>query len=507
MEIEQLVKRDAHILSPKNLEIYRHKWSKELKRVPKNSEIWPHLPDGSDLRIFLQTRGVRTLSGVAAFAVMTKPFMCPGECVYCPQEDGMPKSYLSDEPAAQRAKRLNFDPKKQVEMRLSQLKQTGHVTDKIELIVVGGTFSAYPEEYKREFFKAMFDAINGKKSKSLEEAQKVNETAQRRVVGISVETRPDWITEAEVKLWRELGVTKVQMGVQAFDEGILKKIKRGHGLKQVAEATRLCRNAGIKICYHLMPNLPGSDPIKDVEMARAMYNDPRFGPDFVKIYPAMVIPGTEMYKMWESGEYKSYTDEELFNVLTQIKMMTPRWTRIDRLVRDISKKWVSSGTTQTNLRQLIVERLKKSGKQCQCVRCREVKGGDYKTNVSFGFMERSTLGGRELFLSFEYGQNLYSLLRMRLPESQEKMLFPELVGAAIIREVHTFGKVAEINKTQVDEVSQHKGLGTRLMFEAEKIAKERGYKKMAVISAIGTREYYKKFGYKREGTYMTKDLV
>ncbi|HSV95103.1 MAG TPA: tRNA uridine(34) 5-carboxymethylaminomethyl modification radical SAM/GNAT enzyme Elp3 [Spirochaetia bacterium] len=504
MTIDELVVRDNEKLTLENIEDYRRIWSKELKRMPKNSEIWPYLTD-PELIEAMKTRGVRTESGVAPFAVMMKPFYCPGNCVYCPLEEGMPKSYLSDEPAAQRAKLLNFDSYKQVEGRIRQMQETGHITDKIDLIVIGGTFGSYPEEYKREFFKSMFDAVNGVVSKSLAEAHAYNETAEKRIVGISIETRPDWVTEEEIKLWRELGVTKIQLGVQAFNEEILRKIRRDHGLKEIAEATRMCRNAGIKICYHLMPNLPGSNPNKDMEMARLMFEDKRFGPDYLKVYPAMTIAGTEMYEMWKQGEYVPYGEEELIKVLKEIKAQTPVWCRIDRLIRDISKKWVSAGNARTNLRQVLQEELKKEGKKCRCVRCREVRGGVYDTKVKLLVNERESLGGKELFLSYESEDHLFSMLRLRLPEQSEKMLFDELVGVAIVREVHTYGQVAEID-TYDGVKTQHRGLGKRLMIKAEEIAKERGYVKMAVISAIGTREYYRKLGYELEGSYMVKSL-
>jgi len=504
VQIEDLVLRDSEKLTLENIEDYRRIWSKELRRMPKNSEIWPSLTD-PELIEAMKTRGVRTESGVAPFAVMMKPFYCPGECIYCPLEEGMPKSYLSDEPAAQRAKTLNFDPMKQVEGRIKQMMETGHITDKIDLIVIGGTFGSYPEKYKREFFKSMFDAVNGKVSETLAEAQKYNETAEKRVVGISVETRPDWVSEQEIRLWRELGVTKVQLGVQAFDEEILKKIKRGHSLDEVAEATRMCRNAGLKICYHLMPNLPGSNPEKDIEMAKMMFNDLRFGPDYLKVYPAMTIKGTEMYEMWKQGEYLPYEEIDLIKVLKEIKAQTPVWCRIDRLIRDISKKWVSAGTTRTNLRQILQQELLEEGKKCRCIRCREVRGGVYDTKVELLVNERESLGGKELFLSYEYEDKLFSMLRLRLPEKTEKMLFEELEGAAITREVHTYGQVAQIDINDGIK-TQHRGLGKRLMVKAEEIAREMGYKKMAVISAIGTREYYRKLGYELEGTYMVKNL-
>jgi len=502
MILEDLVRRDNEKLTLENIEDYRRIWSKELKRMPKNSEIWPYLID-TELIDAMKTRGVRTESGVAPFAVMMKPYPCPGECIYCPLEVGMPKSYLSDEPAAQRAKMLNFDPNKQVEGRIRQMEETGHVTDKIDLIVIGGTFGSYPEKYKREFFKSMFDAVNGIESSSLAEAQKYNETANRRVVGISVETRPDWVSEKEVKLWRELGVTKVQLGVQAFDDEILKNIKRGHGLLEVANATRLCRNAGLKICYHFMPNLPGSSPEKDIKMAKLMFDDFRFQPDYLKIYPAMTIEGTQMYQMWKKGDYKPYEEVELIKVLKEIKAETPIWCRIDRLIRDISKKWVSAGTARTNLRQILQEELKKEGKKCRCIRCREVRRGVYDTKIELHIDERNSLGGLELFLSYENKDSLFAMLRLRLPLNDEKMLFDELNGSAIVREVHSYGQVAEID-TKDGIKTQHQGLGKRLMIKAEEIARKRGYKKMAVISAIGTREYYRKLGYELEGSYMVK---
>jgi elongator complex protein 3 len=423
----------------------------------------------------------------------------------------MPKSYLSDEPAAARAKTMNFDPRLQIESRLTQLIETGHNTDKIELIVIGGTFSNYPESYKRSFFKDMIDTINGVVSDSLEAAQIFNETADRRIVGISIETRPDWLDEKEVRLLRELGVTKIQVGVQAFDEAILARIKRGHTLDRVGQATRLLKDAGIKVCYHFMPNLPGSNPDLDRQMAHIMYEDPRFKPDFLKIYPAQVIAGTEMFNEWERGEFVPYDDELLKDVLKDIKKMTPPFVRIDRLVRDISKKWVAAGTKATNMRQYIQLEMKKEGWSCQCIRCREVKARDLSVAPELTDLVIDTLGATEHLLTFESSvisneaeRSLYSLLRLRLPTSPSP-LFPELTGCAIIRELHTYGKtVQHEQKDSID--TQHKGLGKQLMAEAERIASEAGYKKIAVISSIGTRDYYRKLGYERDGLYMVKGL-
>jgi len=485
----------------------------KLGKVPRDSDILAgyrqlisegKILSDNELLKLLTTRAVRTLSGVTPFAVMTKPYVCPGLCTFCPLELGMPKSYLSDEPAAARAKQMNFDPRLQIESRLTQLTETGHNTDKIELIVIGGTFSNYPESYKRSFFKDMIDSINGVVSDTLETAQIFNETADRRIVGISIETRPDWLTEKEVMLLRELGVTKVQVGVQAFDETILARIKRGHTLDTVGEATRLLKDAGIKVCYHFMPNLPGSNPDLDRHMAHLMYEDPRFKPDFVKIYPAQVIAGTEMYREWERGEFTPYDDALLKDVLKDIKKITPPFVRIDRLVRDISKKWVAAGTKATNMRQYIQQEMKNEGWNCQCIRCREVKARDLSVNPELKDLVIETLGGTEHLLTFEADNKLFSLLRLRLPTTRTP-LFKELMGAAIIRELHTYGKTVEHEQKSSND-TQHQGLGKRLMSHAELVAQKAGYHKIAVISSIGTRNYYAKLSYKRDGLYMVKLL-
>lgn len=512
--IKDLLLAHHSTLNAGNLYAFKKRCVDAIGKVPRDSDIlsgYRELVEAGEFSAdpaflkLLTTRSVRTLSGVTPFAVMTKPYVCPGLCTFCPLELGMPKSYLSDEPAAARAKMMNFDPRLQIESRLNQLVETGHDTDKIELIVIGGTFGNYPEEYKRSFFKDMIDTINGEVSDSLEAAQIYNETALRRIVGISVETRPDWIDEKEVRLFRELGVTKVQVGVQAFDEDILKRIKRGHSLDAVGEATRLLKDAGIKVCYHYMPNLPGSNPALDLRMAHLMYEDPRFKPDFVKIYPAQVIPGTEMYKEWERGEFTPYDDELLKDVLKEIKKITPSFVRIDRLVRDISKKWVAAGTKATNMRQYIQLEMKQEGWSCKCIRCREVKARGYDDNPELCDLVIDTYGGTEHLLTFEKDGKLFSLLRLRLPSGNHEALFEELQGAAIIRELHTYGKTV-VHDQKKSTKTQHRGLGKQLMAKAEKVASENGYKKIAVISSIGTRDYYRKLGYAREGRYMVKNL-
>lgn len=511
--MQTLKKLILQVKDADSLHALKRSFAKEMGIMVKDSAILSaykqlvssgQLAANPALEKLFMTRSVRTESGVTPFAVMTKPYICPGLCTFCPLELGMPKSYLSDEPAAARAKSFGFDPVKQILSRLEQLEATGHLTDKIELIVIGGTFSNYPEEYKREFFKSMIDTVNGFESETLEEAQLANETAARRIVGISIETRPDWLDEKEVKLLRELGVTKIQVGVQAFDEEILKRIKRGHSLQAVADATQLLKDAGIKVCYHFMPNLPLSTPEKDVEMARLMYQDQRFKPDFLKVYPSQVIPGTELFREWERGEYQPYPDALLKEVLKEIKKLTPPWVRIDRLVRDISKKWVAAGTKNTNMRQIIQKELIQEGFKCQCIRCREVRVFKGSVEPQFINTEIQTQGGLEHFLTFEAEEKLYSQLRLRLPTTP-KPLFPELTGAAIIREVHTYGRTVAVGDKQTSR-PQHTGLGKKLIKKAEDLAHAAGYKKIAVISSIGTRGYYRKLGYELQGLYMVKNL-
>jgi len=514
MKLTDLLLRHSTKITADNLGKYKRIWAKELGRLPKHSELLAaykqlvqekKLSPTPRLRRLFHTRRGRSLSGVSPMAVMTKPYPCPGHCLYCPQEEGMPKSYLSDEPAAQRAKMNDFDPAKQIDSRLRQLTKTGHPTAKIELIVIGGSFSAYPQDYKISFFKDMFDTLNGSTSSTLQQAQKKNETADHRVVAISVETRPDLITPDEIILMRSLGVTKIQLGVQAFDEHILQQANRGHGLKEVAQATRLLRDAGFKICYHFMPNLPGSTPDKDVAMAKIMYQDSRFIPDYLKIYPTQVIPGTGLHRLWQQGKYQTYSETDLKSVLKDVKKITPPWTRIDRLVRDISKQWVSSGTDKSNLRQVIQKELKDEGHSCQCIRCREIRNRQEQAVPDIIRRSYSTLGGEEIFLTWETDQYLYSILRLRLPE-QSNPLFPELKDAALIREVHTYGQSLALSQKKKGQ-AQHQGLGRQLMTEAEKIARRQGYPNLAVISAIGTRPYYRRLGYHLQGEYMVKSLL
>ncbi|MFA5355713.1 MAG: tRNA uridine(34) 5-carboxymethylaminomethyl modification radical SAM/GNAT enzyme Elp3 [Candidatus Paceibacterota bacterium] len=459
--------------------------NKKLKNNPK-------------LEIILRTRPIRSLSGIVNISVLTKTFKCPGKCIFCPAEKGLPKSYLSGEPAVERAKKLNFDPYLQVGKRIEMLKEEGHPTDKIELRIVGGTWSYYPKLYKNWFIKRCFEACNGKNSKSLKESQRINEKATHRVVGLSIETRPDFINEKEIKHLRELGVTMVELGVQSVYDDVLEKNHRGHTREQTITATRILKNHGFKVLYQIMPNLAGSDLKRDEYMFKELFSNPDFQPDYLKIYPCALIKGTELYNLWKNKKYKPYAEKDLISLVKETKQIVPSYVRIQRITRDIPAHSIVAGPAKlTNLRQILKNSMEKENWECKCIRCREIKG-DYNPKEKLFLFKTaySASRGKEMFLSFKdkKRKRLYSLLRLRLAE-----------GKALIREVHTFGQMQSLN-IEEEKSPQHKGLGKRLVKEAEKIAKRNNADTMSVISGIGAREYYRKLGYKLRGTYMIKSL-
>lgn len=481
----------------------------------------------------LMTRAVRTASGVAVVAVLTKPSDCPGKCLYCPTEKNMPKSYLSNEPAVMRAIDNNFDPYRQVQSRLKALELNGHSTDKIELIVMGGTFSHFPKTYQKKFITECFRAANDYPKHrawniehgTLEHQQKRNEGTKHRIVGLTLETRPDYIDAKEIKNFRELGCTRVELGVQSIFDDILKINKRGHNISETIRATKLLKDAGFKINYHIMPGLYGSSTKKDIQMFKELFNNPNFQPDMLKIYPTVVIKNSQLYEVWKQKKYKPLTDKQFEKFIIQIKNeIIPPYVRIARLVRDVPTSSIEAGPVISNMRQIVE---KKS--HCQCIRCREVKNTyNIKEEIILDRIDYDASGGKEIFLQFvsEDKTKLFALLRLRIPSSifpplekgdkggfeklntSQKLynIFPALQNSALIREVHTYGKLAQIDKK--DKTSpQHIGLGKKLIKEAERIAKEEfGANKIAIISGIGVRGYYRKLDYKLKDTYMVKKL-
>ncbi len=457
------------------------------------------------LENLLKTSKIRSLSGIVAITVLTKPYPCPGKCLYCPTIENMPKSYLPDEPACRRALSTNFDPFKQMQSRIKTLKITGHSTDKIELIILGGTWNFYPKKYQTWFIKRCFDGANETNSRSLVKAQKLNEKAKNRIVGITIETRPDFINQKEIENLRSLGVTRVELGVQAIDDYILKINNRKCSRDETIKATKLLKNAGFKVTYHMMINLYGSNIKKDEKMFEELFTNPDFQPDQLKIYPCVVLKESPLYCLFKKGKYQPYPEEELINLLIRIKEKIPPYVRIIRIIRDIPSNNIIAGNKVPNLRQIIEEKIKREGKKCRCLRCREPRESEINwKNVKLIKREYEASGGKEIFLSFEDLKNdkVLSFLRLRLTNEWS---LPYLKEGAFIREVHSYGLMAPLN-TKKSNV-QHKGLGKKLIEEAEKIVKkETNFKKIFIISGVGVREYYRKLGYRLFKTYMMKKL-
>lgn len=504
---------------------------KAYDELAEKGEIKPDLA----FERLIRKRSVRSLSGIASITVITKDYDCPGKCIYCPKEKDMPKSYLSNEPAVMRAILNDFDPYKQVVTRLKGLNKTGHETSKIEVIIAGGTFNFYPRNYQRNFVKGVYDGLNfdfssvrgegrkgrgrresgqiksAKRAKSLREAIEINEKANHRCVGLSIETRPDYINEKELEFFREIGVTKVEIGVQCLDDKIYKLNNRGHKVSDVVRAMKLLKDFGFKINVHFMPNLYGSSLKRDFEMFKMLFLDPSFRPDWLKIYPCVVIPGTPLEKLYKSGKYKSYSDRELMDLLIKFKCAVPPYCRITRLIRDIPAESILGGSKISNLRQFIQSEMLAKGKKCNCIRCREIKGDDFNPeNVRVIRLEYESSGGKEYFLSFENVKNdkLIGYLRLRIPSqvfSKEKHWISELDDTAIIRELHVFGEQVKINR-RIKSAGQHRGYGIKLIEETVKLTKKYKLSKLAVISGVGVREYYRKLGFRDGKLYQLRGV-
>ena len=456
----------------------------------------------------LTRKPVRTHSGVAPVTVLTKPFPCPGQCIFCPTFERMPKSYVPDEPGAQRATQNEFDPYRQVESRLRSFQAIGHSANKVELLILGGTWSAYPRDYQEWFVQRCLDAMNGVDSASLNEAQRLNETAAYRNVGMVIETRPDAISPREVAHLRRLGVTKVQLGLQSLDDHILEINKRGHTVAEMRQAMRTLRGAGFKIVVHWMANLYGDTLESDYEDFQRLWSDPAIRPDELKIYPTSLLEETELYRdYYLKGLYTPYTEEELVALIARCKPHTPRYCRINRIFRDIPSPNIVEGNKKTNLRQLVHNYMAEHGQTCQCLRCREVRRREVNVdNLRLDILPYETDINREFFISYVTPDDkVAGFLRLSLPDSPAVVPIAEIKGAAMIREVHVYGTALGVGRDSAGE-TQHLGLGTRLVQQAEEIARAEGFSKLAVISAIGTRAYYRKLGFKMGALYMVKGL-
>ncbi len=490
-----------------------------LSSIPGDAEILKHFENNRNLaaeyrklKKLLRIKPVRTLSGVAVVSVMTSPSPCPhGKCIPCPGgvEKGTPQSYIGLEPAAQRGKQYNFDSFEQVSARVRELRSIGHNVDKVEIIVMGGTFPARNSEYKKEFMLGIFNALNafernGKKDDDIQKAKMRNERAKVRCTGITFETRPDYAKKEHIIEMIGFGGTKVELGVQSIYDDVLGKINRGHTVKDVIEATKLLKDSAFKVGYHMMPGLPFSNLERDEIMFKKLFLNENFKPDYLKIYPTLVVEGTELYKMWKTGEYQPYTTEEVVELIAKVKQYLPEWVRVQRIQRDIP---VSSaiGLDKGNIRQLIHDKLRGYGYACRCIRCREVghKRVENFDNAELVIRKYRASRGIEHFISYEISEYdaLVGFIRLRFPH---KPIIKPLIDAALVRELHVYGEVVPIGRMEKNAF-QHKGFGERLLSTAEEIAKQE-YDKIAVISGVGVRDYYRKFGYRKNYEYMVKKL-
>jgi len=530
-----------------------------LNRLPSDVEIFLNLPESTakKLKLQLQIKPVRTISGIASISIMTKPFPCPhGRCTFCPGGPGselgdVPQSYTGKEPATMRAIRTGFDPYVQVFTRLEQYAVTGQAFDKVELIIQGGTFPAMPKSYREEFvgyaYKAMNDfskeffsdsELNLKKYKeffempgklndparvnvvtkkilklkgktaNLLQQQKLNESAKIRCIGLTIETKPDWGKAQQGNEMLSLGATRIELGVQSVYNRQLQLTNRGHTINDTVESLQQLKDLGFKINAHYMLGLPCSTRKSDLEGLKELFSNPDFRPDMLKIYPCLVMKGTPLYTQWEQGQFKPITTAEAAEVISEFKGYVPKWCRIMRVNRDIPSYMAAAGIDRTNLRQYVHRLQQQKGIICHCIRCREIGRKGFSGKYEITTAEYDANNGREFFIAAEdpVNDSIIGFCRMRFPGQQLRKEITKTT--AIIRELHVYSTAAAIgeNTQNNEEKLQHRGFGKELLAAAEKTARKRGMDKMLVISGVGAREYYKKLGYRLEGPYMGKML-
>jgi len=524
-----------------------------LDKIPTDIDILLHAEEKDIplLKRYLITKPTRTISGVAIIAIMTRPFACPhGTCTQCPGGlqsafGDVPQSYTGKEPATMRAIRNNYDSYLQVFNRLEQYLVLGQNPDKVELIIMGGTFPSFPADYQDEFvyfaFKAMNDfsrlfykrgeldvlkfkeffglpgkvgskerverihkqlsVLKQKNKISLIKEQSANERSAIRCVGLTIETRPDYAKLEHANKMLSLGCTRVELGVQSIYDDALKNINRGHDVDESIKATRTLKDLGFKINYHMMLGMPGVSYLQDLEGLKQLFENQNFRPDMLKLYPCMVLRGTKLFIDWQEGRYKPLTTEQASRLIIDFKKHVPEYVRIMRVQRDIPTKMIEDGVDRTNLRQMIEERMSEHGVRCRCIRCREIKGREIEGIVELKLQEYDASHGKEYFISLENKDVIIGFCRLRIPSQG---LRKEITAnSAIIRELHVYGAAAKIG---AESDVQHKGYGKQLLAEAERIARASNKKKMVVISGVGVRGYYRKLGYKKEGPYMTKKI-
>lgn len=511
--IERIRKRD--IETKKDLRTAKKELSSKfgLEGIPSNADIMKFVPkdERQDFSSILGIKPSRSISGVSNIAVMwNQEESCPGNCVYCPRGDDAPQSYTGKEPAARRAKKVCYDPYKQVKRRLKQLELTGHSTEKSNLIIMGGTFPAAPWSYQKKFVRRCFDAFNKETSGSLKEAQKKNETTGIRNTGITIETRPDFAKREHIDRMLSLGATRVEIGVQTLKDETHELTNRKHKVEDSINATKFLKNSSFKVAYHMMIGMPGESREYDVEKFKELFSNPKFMPDELKIYPTEVIEGTELYEWWKKGDYEPLSEEEAKEILIDIKKEIPPWVRIKRIMRDIPSDEVDAGPARTNMRQLIRQEMEEKGERCRCIRCREAghvkkKKGEEPEDVELVKREYKASEGKEIFLSYEDTDKdiILAYLRLRFPGQS----FREEIDnrTSLVRELKVVGPSIPLNAHE-EKALQHKGLGTKLLKKAEEISSENDFDKILVISGVGVREYYRNHSYERDGPYMSKEL-
>src|SRR3989344_4917316 len=452
---------------------------------------------------------VRTISGVTPLTVVIKPRKCDhGTCIYCPGGEKVPQSYTDKSPAIMRALALNYNPALQVKNRLDVLKKMGHPTDKIEIIVLGGTFLQYPKDYKCEFIKKCFDALNGKISKNLEEAKKLNEISRHRCVALCIENRPDNCSKEEIEEMLSYGCTRVELGVQMPDDNLYKKTNRGHSVKDVVEATKRLKDAGFKVGYHVMPGLPYSNIKKDLKLFKKIFSDEKFRPDQLKIYPCQVVSDSPLEKTYQSIKFQPYSEKQAEEIIAKMMILIPEYCRVMRVMREFPKEKMILGIEKLDLRKDLEKEMRKNGIKVKEIRMREVGfNKNVNPNVRLKITEYNASDGKEFFLEFVNEENiLFGLLRLRISD-----------GKAIVRELHVYGQAINLGEKGLSKkegyaketfgvLAQHRGMGKTLMQKAEEITKKNKIKKISVISGVGVREYYRKLGYELEKSYMVKDL-
>ncbi len=493
-----------------------------LNSIPSDSDILTQLPktytakEKQHITSLLRKKPMRTISGVAIVAVMTSPASCPhGQCVPCPGGPlhNTPQSYTGYEPAAMRASLNHYDPYEQTRSRLDQLQAIGHDISKIDLIVMGGTFTARTPHYQTWFIKRCYDALNNKPSMTLSQAKEINETAASRCIGLTIETRPDWLRLQHLDNILQYGATRVELGVQTIYDTILTTIKRGHTVHDTIHATTRAKESGFKVCYHIMPGLPGSNNAQDIECIKNIFQNPGFKPDMLKIYPTLTIKETELYHQWQNNTYKPLSSTEAAKLIAQMKQYIPPWVRIQRIQRDVPAQHIAAGVTKSNLRQLVTKELEKQKIQCNCIRCREIghkslqkpSNMPKETDIRLFTTSYQASNSTELFLSYEDPIHRYLIAYLRLRQLNNPHR-SELINkkAMIIRELKVLGRELPLGD-QNQESWQHKGYGRHLINHAERLCFDKyDNKYLFVLSGIGVKEYYRNLGFKDTGIYLSK---